>query len=62
MKIASIAYIYDGDLVTCIQKFNKNNTGSDQWVREGNKHKTSSTGKVKDGRETNTTINRNLVT
>ena len=27
-----------------------------------NKHKTSSTGKVKDGRETNTTINRNLVT
>ena len=28
----------------------------------GNKHKTSLTGKVKDGRETNTTINRNLVT
>ena len=31
-------------------------------VQEVNKHKTSSTGKVKDGRETNTTINRNLVT
>ena len=30
--------------------------------QKGNKHKTSSTGKVKYGRETNTTINRNLVT
>ena len=30
--------------------------------QEGNTHKTSSTSKVKDGRETNTTINRNLVT
>ena len=30
--------------------------------QEGNKYKTSSTGKVKDGRETNTKINRNLVT
>ena len=30
--------------------------------QEGNKHKTSSTGKVKDGRETNTTINSNVVT
>ena len=30
--------------------------------QEGNKNKTSSTGKVKDGREINTTINRNLVT
>ena len=30
--------------------------------QEGNKHKTSSTVKVKDGRETNTTINRNIVT
>ena len=30
--------------------------------QEGNKHKTSSTGKVMDGRDTNTTINRNLVT
>ena len=30
--------------------------------QEENKHKTSSTGKVKYGRETNTTINRNLVT
>ena len=30
--------------------------------QKGNKHKTSSTGKVKDGRETNTTTNRNLVT
>ena len=30
--------------------------------KEGNKHKTSSTGKVKDGRETNTTINSNIVT
>ena len=30
--------------------------------QELKKHKTSSTGKVTDGRETNTTINRNLVT
>ena len=30
--------------------------------QEENKHKTSSTGKVKDGRETNTSINRNVVT
>ena len=30
--------------------------------QEGNKHKTSSTGKVKDGMETNTTINCELVT
>ena len=30
--------------------------------QEGNKHKTISTGKVKDGREANTTINRNIVT
>ena len=30
--------------------------------QKGNKHKTSSTGKVKDGRETNTTIKLNLVT
>ena len=30
--------------------------------QEGNKHKTSSTGKVKDVRETNTTINYNIVT
>ena len=30
--------------------------------QEGNKLKTSSTGKVKYGRETNTKINRNLVT
>ena len=30
--------------------------------QEGNMQKTSSTGKVKDGRETNTTINPNLVT
>ena len=30
--------------------------------QEGNKHKTSSTGKVKEVRETNATINRNLVT
>ena len=30
--------------------------------QEGNKHKTSSIGKVKDRRETNTTINHNLVT
>ena len=29
--------------------------------QEGNNPKTSSTGKVKDGRMTNTTINRNLV-
>ena len=29
--------------------------------QEGNKHKTSSTGKVKDGREKNTTINRKIV-
>ena len=30
--------------------------------QEENKHKTSSTGKVKYGRETNTTTNQNLVT
>ena len=30
--------------------------------QEGNKHKTSSTGKVNDGRKTNTTINHSLVT
>ena len=30
--------------------------------QEGNKHKTSAAGKVKDVRETNITINRNLVT
>ena len=30
--------------------------------QEGNKHKTSSTVKVKGGRKKNTTINRNLVT
>ena len=30
--------------------------------QEENKHKTSSTGKVKYGRGTNTTINRNVVT
>ena len=30
--------------------------------QKGNRNKTSSTGKEKDGRETNTTINRNLVT
>ena len=30
--------------------------------QKGNKDKTSWRGKVKDGRETNTTINRNLVT
>ena len=30
--------------------------------QKGNKHKTSSTGKVKNVRDTNTTINRNLVT
>ena len=29
--------------------------------QEEDKHKTSSTGKVKDGRETNTTINKNVV-
>ena len=29
--------------------------------QKGNKHKISSTGKVKDGRDTNTTINRNVV-
>ena len=30
--------------------------------QEGNNYKTSSTGELKDGREKNTTINRNLVT
>ena len=30
--------------------------------QEENKHKKSSTGKVKDGRETNTTINWKIVT
>ena len=30
--------------------------------QERNKHKKSSTGKVKDGREKNTTINQNVVT
>ena len=30
--------------------------------QKGHKHKTSSTGKIKDERETKTTINRNLVT
>ena len=30
--------------------------------QEGNKHKTSSTGKVKDEKGTNTAINLNLVT
>ena len=30
--------------------------------QEGNKYKTSSTGKVKDVRDTNTTINHNIVT
>ena len=30
--------------------------------QEENKHKTSSTGKVKGGKETNTTINQNVVT
>ena len=29
--------------------------------QEGNKDKASSTGKVKDGRDTNTSINRNIV-
>ena len=30
--------------------------------QEENKHKTSLTGKVKDGSETNTTINQNVLT
>ena len=34
MNIASIAYLSKKDLITYIQKVNKNNTGSDQWDRK----------------------------
>ena len=36
--------------------------GSDQWNRKQTSKKTSSTGKVKYGKDTNTTINKNVVT
>ena len=73
MKMFGTAYIYDQDVITCIQTIPKK---QDQIInqsrhmvyyrelsmeQEENKHKTSSTDKVKDGRETNTTINQIFV-
>ena len=69
IKMFRTAYLYDRDVITCIQTVNKNNTitnkQSDQTYgilqglsmeQEEKKHKTSSIGKLKDETEINTTI------
>ena len=75
MKMTNIAELYVRTVIKCIQTFNKNNTRSNnksdktygilQGVINGTgrkNHKTNSTGTVKDGREKNTKISRQIVT
>ena len=70
MKIVIIDYLSDRSVIKCIQTVNKNYkvkfsirseigivTGGDQWDRKKTIIKTRSAGKIKDRRETNTTIN-----
>ena len=75
MNMNRTDYLPDRDVITYIQTVNKNNTRSNnqsektygilQGVINGTrikKYKTSSTGKLNDGRETNTKINQKNVT
>ena len=68
--MVSTYYMFYLAVITYIQTVNKNNARSNfnqsrhmiyyrglSMEQEENKHKTSPTGKVKDGRDTNSTIN-----
>ena len=75
MKMLSTGYLYDWDVITCIQTVNKNNTRSNNQSEQtyvilhglinGTERKQAqsiSTGKVNYGRDTNTKINQKILT